>query len=161
MNMLSEYDIKQKLDVTDFQHLTGEKIHQLATMIPDMNPEVAKKIIEQVPKVIEFASNASTELNESFNSVISENKSSSNKVYDAYGTILNEFNERSKDPDLSEEKRVYYEEKMEETADKIASKDTENKNFWINLTTMLFSTVGTIAVATAAAFGLKRFIDKK
>ncbi len=43
----TEQQVLKKLDIPDFRHLTKEKVIAFATMVPKMNPEVAKKALEQ------------------------------------------------------------------------------------------------------------------
>ena len=50
---LTEAQVLKKLDIVDFRHLTKEKVMSMATMLDKMDPEVAKKALEQFP---EFAS---------------------------------------------------------------------------------------------------------
>jgi hypothetical protein len=37
--------VLKKLDIPDFRHLTKDKVIEFATMVPRMNPEVAKKAV--------------------------------------------------------------------------------------------------------------------
>lgn len=50
---LTEAQVLKKLDIVDFRHQTKEKVMSMATMLDKMDPEVAKKALEQFP---EFAS---------------------------------------------------------------------------------------------------------
>ena len=43
----TEIQVLKKLDIPDFRHLTKDKVIAFATMIPGMEPEVAKKALEQ------------------------------------------------------------------------------------------------------------------
>lgn len=45
----TEQQVLKKLDIPDFRHLTKEKVIAFATMVPKMNPEVAKEALEQFP----------------------------------------------------------------------------------------------------------------
>ena len=64
----TEQQVLKKLDIPDFRHLTKEKVIAFATMVPKMNPEVAKKALEQFPN---FASTSLDVLKE-YRSVIQE-----------------------------------------------------------------------------------------
>lgn len=46
---LSEKKVLKKLGIEDFRHMTKDKIVQFASMLPQMDPEVAKKALEQFP----------------------------------------------------------------------------------------------------------------
>ena len=46
---ISEQQVLQRLGIQDFRHMTKDKIMRFATMLPYMDPEVAKKALEQFP----------------------------------------------------------------------------------------------------------------
>lgn len=52
---LTEKQVLKKLGIPDFRHMTKAKVMQFATMLPYMDPEVAKMALEQFP---EFAKRA-------------------------------------------------------------------------------------------------------
>lgn len=43
---LNEKQVLKKLDIPDFRHLSKENVMKFATMLPHMDPEVAKKALE-------------------------------------------------------------------------------------------------------------------
>lgn len=47
---LTEKQVLKKLGIPDFRHLSKEKVMKFATMLPHMDPEVAKKALEQFPE---------------------------------------------------------------------------------------------------------------
>ena len=47
--MLTEQQVLKKMDIPDFRHVTKDKIITFASMLPNMDPEVAKKALEQFP----------------------------------------------------------------------------------------------------------------
>lgn len=48
--MMNEQKVLKKLDIPDFRHLTKDKVIKMASMLDKMDPEVAKKAIEQFPE---------------------------------------------------------------------------------------------------------------
>lgn len=59
--MMSEEKVLKKLDIADFRHLTKDKVIKMASMLDKMDPEVAKKALEQFP---EFANTTKEMLTE-------------------------------------------------------------------------------------------------
>lgn len=51
---LSEKKVLKKLGIPDFRHMTKDKVVEFASMLSRMDPEVAKKALEQFP---EYAKN--------------------------------------------------------------------------------------------------------
>lgn len=46
---MTEKQVLKTLDIPDFRHLSKEKVMTFFSMIPQMDPEVAKKALEQFP----------------------------------------------------------------------------------------------------------------
>ena len=65
---LSEKDVLKKLGIDDFRHLSKKNIMHFASMIDRMDPEVAKKALEQFPT---FASTSKEALMEYKNTIAS------------------------------------------------------------------------------------------
>ena len=53
---ISEQKVLKKLGISDFRHMTKDKIVTFASMLPYMDPEVAKKALDQFPSFKELAS---------------------------------------------------------------------------------------------------------
>ena len=47
---LTEQKVLKKLNIEDFRHLTKDKVITMASMLDKMDPEVAKKALEQFPQ---------------------------------------------------------------------------------------------------------------
>ena len=67
--MMNEQKVLKKLDITDFRHLTKDKVIKMASMLDKMDPEVAKKALEQFP---EFANTTKEMLSEYKDSLMNE-----------------------------------------------------------------------------------------
>lgn len=157
---LSEKDAKRRLGVSNFKQLSREQTIQLVTMLPEMDTETATKLIEQFPEFSSLASTMVGYLKESLNVVLHENNDSSQHAFRAYQTLLDDFSERLKKPLISAKEKHFLAEKMIEIADKIAAKDTENKNFFGKLYTTIAAVAGGVVVVAGAILGV-RFLGKK
>lgn len=117
------------------------------SILPDINDEVAIKIIEQFP---EFSKTASTMLDivrQQFDSILLENGRAVDHSVSAYRKVLDDFSLMMQLPDISEQQRRYFAEKMLEAADRISAKDTENKEF-------LGNAAGTLGKIALGALGI-------
>lgn len=63
--MMSEAKVLKKLDIADFRHLTKDKVIKMASMLDKMDPEVAKKALEQFPEFVNTTKEMLTEYKES------------------------------------------------------------------------------------------------
>ena len=70
---LSEVQVLKKLDIADFRHLTKEKVMTMATMLDKMDPEVAKKALEQFPDFANTMKNMLTDYKQLLDSGLKEN----------------------------------------------------------------------------------------
>lgn len=131
--MISEEDVKKKLGIDSFRNLSKDKIMEFVSCIPNMHKDVAIKVIEQFPSYVELATNIIKQLNTMCDNALKENSTSQKDSIEAYKKILNDLGELLKKDNISSEERRVITDKMIEIADKIALKDTENKNFLSNI----------------------------
>ena len=112
----TEQQVLKKLDIPDFRHLTKEKVIAFATMVPKMNPEVAKKALEQFPN---FASTSLDVLKE-YRSVIQEamedDRESMRSCYDMYNRVMDSLEKMLDNDDLTFEQKTYILNQMQEVA---------------------------------------------
>lgn len=84
----TELQVLKKLDIPDFRHLTKDKVIAFASMIPKMDPEVAKKALEQFPN---FAS-ASLDIMKEYRGILEEamqdDRESTQVCYDMYNRVM-------------------------------------------------------------------------
>ena len=52
---LSEVQVLKALDIPDFRHITKDKVMSFASMLNNMEPEVAQKALEQFPEFAHMA----------------------------------------------------------------------------------------------------------
>ena len=98
---LTEQIVLKKLGIPDFRHMTKDKIVQFASVLPRMDPEVAKKALEQFP---EFAKSA-TEIVSYYKDVVykglDENTASVNSFYAMCDAINDTLQEQLQDEHLT------------------------------------------------------------
>lgn len=151
---LSEQRVLKRLGISDFRYMTKEKIMKFATMLPYMDPEVAKKALEQFPAFKDLAGQLVVEYKTVVEKVFNENSLSQNTFYQACDSILEGLKQELQKDELSADERAHIEDKMLEVATMISEKDSENKHFLIKIFTVFgFMAVGIIGTA-AAVLGL-------
>ena len=151
---LSEQRVLKQLGISDFRYMTKEKIMKFATMLPYMDPEVAKKALEQFPAFKDLAGQLVVEYKTVVEKVFNENSLSQNTFYQACDSILEGLKQELQKDELSADERAHIEDKMLEVATMISEKDSENKHFLIKIFTVFgFMAVGIIGTA-AAVLGL-------
>lgn len=157
---LSEQKVLKKLGISDFRHMTKDKIVAFATMLPKMDSEVAKKALEQFP---EFAKTA-TEIVSYYKEVIEKgfdyNDASVKSFYLTCDTIIEKLNEQLKNENLTFEEKQIVIDKMIELAKMKADKDTENKYFISDILGKAMVGVGVVVAAVATVLGAQTQMGK-
>ena len=158
--LINENQVKAAIGITDWRHLSKDKLMNFISILPDVDNEVAIKIIEQFP---EFSKNSVEIVNimrDVCSTALEDDKLSTEQSVEAYKQVLDELSSLLKREDISIEDRKYFANKMIEVADKIGLKDTEGKTF----KGKLLNTVGGVVLGAlligASVLGVK-YLDTK
>ncbi len=147
-NQLTEREVLQQLDIPDFRHITKDKVMTFASMLQNMEPEVAKKALEQFPEFAKMTLEVLKDYKGLMEKTLDENSASSKQCYDIYKEVVDSLKSCLAKDDITFEEKKYYIDKMMEIAKMAESKDTENKGFNWKVITM-----GAFAVLTVVGVG--------
>lgn len=125
----SEQKALKKLGISDFGEMTKEKAGKFTSMIPKMDPEVAKKAMEQFPMFKELGTEVLSNIKLSIENVLSSNSLSQQEVYQGYRMVLESLEKELEQDSISCEERRVIEDKMISIVNQMAEKDSENKKF--------------------------------
>lgn len=147
---MNEKKVLKKLNIPDFKHMTKDKVVEFATMLPHMDPEVAKACLEQFPEFTNFAGEIVGHYKEVVTKALNSNDNSQAAYYSACNNIIDALKEELKNPNIDSDERSRIEDKMIVVAGMIGEKDTENKKFLIAVLSVFGATaVGALAAAAA------------
>jgi glycyl-tRNA synthetase alpha subunit len=147
-NQLTEREVLQQLNIPDFRHITKDKVMTFASMLQNMEPEVAKKVLEQFPEFAKMTLEVLKDYKEVMEKTLDNNSESSKQCFDIYNEVMNALKSCLAKDDISFEEKKFYIDKMMEIAKMAESKDLENKGFnWRTIT------MGTLAVLTVLGIG--------
>lgn len=147
--LLSEQQVLKKLDIPDFRHLTKDKVISFASMLPKMNPEVAKKALEQFPDFASTSLEVMKEYKGIIEKAINESTESRKACIDMYNRVMDSLEKMLDKEHLTFEDQKFILEQMKTVAEKVDEKDTEEKKFLIKAV----SIAGVISVGIIAALG--------
>ena len=125
---LSEQKVLKKLDIPDFRHLTKDKIIAFASLLPQMDTEVAKKALEQFPNFASTSLEVMREYKSILENAIVSNSETTKASIDMYNQVMISLQKMVDDENLTFDERVYILEQMKEIAILVDKKDTESKN---------------------------------
>ena len=151
--LLTEQKVLKILDIADFRHLTKDKVIAMASLLDRMDPEVAKKALEQFP---EFASTAKEMLagyKDTLDKGLEVNKESVQAYYTSCSSIIETLQKQLENENISCEERKYIVDKMLELSKLIGEKDTENKRFIAALVVIGAAAATFISLALASVLG--------
>lgn len=160
MKFESEDEIKKALEIDSWKNLSRDKMVRFAAMMPDMDKEVALKVIEQFPEFTKFANEAMDVMEKEYVSTLASNKESQANVHRAFQEIRDILKGELKQDDLSFENRKYIMDLIFETGRMESGKDTENK-VWLSgeFKKVLLGFAGGIAMAFVFVGG-KFFLER-
>ncbi len=143
---LTEQKVLKKLNIEDFRHLTKDKVITMASMLDKMDPEVAKKALEQFPEFATTTKEMLNEYKEILDKGLETNKESVQIYYDSCNSIIVSLQKQLEDEHLFFEDRKYIIDRMLDVSRMMGEKDSENKKF---IATM--AVVGATAACVATA----------
>lgn len=150
---LTEANVLKKLDIEDFRHLTKDKVITMASMLDRMDPEVAKKALEQFPEFAKTTKEMLIEYKDTLDKGLQNNKDSVQAYYDACQSIIDSLQKQLENNDLSFEQRKEIIDQMLEITKMMGIKDTENKKFIVRMAMCGAAAIGVTVMALASALG--------
>ncbi len=151
--LVSVDEVKNALKIDSFRNLSKDKIMEFVSLIPNMDKEVAIKIIEQYPAFVKLSESMVAQLNKMCDTALEKNEESQRLTIQAYKQILDELSNQLHMEDISKEEREKIIKQMIEIADKISVKDAENKAFIDKLAKYITGFAIGVVVLGAAILG--------
>jgi len=160
----SDDEVKKALGIDSFRNLSRENVMRFAAMMPDMDKEVALKIVEQFPEFKAFALDAVGVMERMQQNALASNSESQVNVHQAWADVRAILKGQLDDPELAAEQKREILDLIMETARQESAKDTENKQFLKELTKYATGAVVGIIVLgvvyVGGRFGLEQASDK-
>ncbi len=143
----NEKEVLKSLNLSDFRHLTKDKIAQFVSFIPNMPKEVALKCIEQFPEFAKQTGEVITAIKNTATEILKYADSSQKDTVKAYMKNLDILEEQIKYASNTFEERMIIADKITVICDKLEEINKEHKAFLGKVLT----TVGFVLLGAAAA----------
>lgn len=150
---LTEQKVLKKLGIDDFRHLTKDKVITMASMLDKMDPEVAKKAIEQFPEFAHTMKDILHDYKQTLDKTLEENGESVKLYYSSCDAIISSLQKELDKEKLSFDEKKYIIDKMIEVNKMKGDKDSENKKFLATMAAVGVAAVGVVAGVLAATLG--------
>lgn len=142
-NHLIETELMKKLGIESWRNLSKDKFLSFVSELPNLDKEVALKIIGQFPEFTTLVRSALSETREVTTEVLSTNLASQNAVYEAQKQYRDILERELNRENLTTEDRFRILELLKQSVSDAESFDRENKSF---LTDVLY-TAGMVAIS--------------
>lgn len=152
---MDEKQVLKKLDIPDFRHLSKDKAMQLASMISEMDPEVAKKALEQFPDFARSCTDALGEYKGVIEEAFKQSKEGAERVFAMCDAIMAALGKMLEEDDLTFEQRMAVVKEMKEVADIVALQEREHRHFVMAGAKYFAGGVITLAGVAAVVLGGK------
>ena len=150
----TEEKVLKKLDIPDFRYITKDKVMALATMIPKMDSEVAKKAIEQFPNFSSTSLQIMKEYKDILEQAIQENKEGTQILYDMYNHVMNCYEKVLIEDNPTFDEKMCILVRMKEIADEMQKIENEKENARLKIVGIASGVVTTIVAVLGAAIGV-------
>lgn len=147
-------DVKKALGIEDLRNISGAKVAEFISLIPNMDKDIAIQIINQFPAYTDMAKSMVGELESICDNAIQAASASQKESISAYKMILSDLGELLKKESISPEERSRITDKMIEVADRIAAKDSELKEFLLDVLKVGAPVLGGVMLLGAVILGV-------
>lgn len=151
----SEIAVLNHLGIPDFRHLSKDTFFRFLETLPDTDPEVALKLLGQVPELAAFAKDALADATENFNAALASQSASRQMVHSVHMKRL-EILEAELEKDLSPEQWIRVLDDIREVNANELDVDTQS-SAWLSdslkakLAAGGVAALGVVAVVVAAS----------
>jgi hypothetical protein len=143
----SELAVLNHLGIPDFRHLSKDTFFRFLETLPDTDPEVALKLLGQVPELAAFARGALADATENFNAALASQSASRQMVHTVHMKRM-EILEAELEKDLSPEQWIRVLDDIREVNSNELEVDTQS-SAWLS-----GSLKAKLAAAGMAALGV-------
>lgn len=150
----TETQVLKKLDIPDFRHLTKDKVIEFATMVPRMNPEVAKKALEQFPDFASTSLNVMKEYRTILEKSMEQDQENAQVCYDMYGRVMTALEKILEEDNLTFEEKTYILSEMKQIADEVSRKDFEKTNARMKVISIASGVAAAVVAILGTAIGV-------
>jgi len=153
--LLSENQVKDALGIDSFRGISKQKIIQFASLLPNMDREIAINAINQFPVFNAGANVIITQLRELCDNALEHNEKSRKDSVEAYKLILDDLSGLLKQPEIDIAERHFIIDRMLFVAAKIDEIHDKNTVRTERIVKMLMGLGGGLAVAGLSILGVK------
>lgn len=143
---LSEKEVLKKLNIKNFRQLSKDHVIEMASLLDEMSPEVAKKALSQFPNFAQMTQKSVDEFQQRVDRIVESNDKALMTAMESIQETINILQEQLKDPDLTFEQKMIIMSWVDKCHDRLDSLEARNKNWLAGVVTV----AGSVALGGAA-----------
>ena len=152
---LTEAKVLEKLDIPDFRHLTKDKVVSFVSMLPNMDPEVAKCALGQFPAFAETSLSIVSCMKETMATAVNGNGTNMSEFNALCQGALASLEEQLSNEALTDESREQIINAIVEIVGQAGQKDSENKEYLSRIFTGVLVVTCVTVVCLVSPLGIK------
>lgn len=153
MRRLSEKQVLKKLNIPDFRHLTKEKAITMVSMLPQMDPQVAMKALEQFPELAKTAVELGKDYMGTVKEAMASEDTSLKSVYASLNGIVTFLEGELQKENLTSDEKKDILDKMIEVAKMIQQTHKDHQAFLIKVLGGAAAALGFIFLTATQVLG--------
>lgn len=154
-HLTTEQEVKDRLGIDDFRHLSKDKVIEFVSLIPNTDKDIAINVISQFPEYSNMATNVVEHLKELCKTALLSGEKSNDSTISGFMIVLESLSEQIKKPNLSEEAQAEINKQMIDVAGKISDVNNEHKKWIKSLVNTGATICGVALVIGATILGVK------
>lgn len=157
---LSEEKVLRQLKIDDFRHLSKDTVMRFASSIPKMDPEVAKKALEQFPNFVNAVKDGVVEYKEVAENVIK----SGDKDHDRLMAMIDAENQQLikmlDENELTLDEKFLIMDRLDKLQDKVSEANREMRMYRLKVAGSVLAVIGVGILSLASVLGGNSEISK-
>ena len=152
----NEIKTLKKLDIQDFRSIPKDKLVDFVSGIPDMQPEVAIKAIQQFPDFIRESKELVTAFNDMIHRVFDSSDKDSRALYEVCNRIIDDISIALENKDHSEKFKEYLVTRECEIARILSEHGHDRRLFAADIVKTAGQVAAGVVVVAGTIIGLKK-----
>lgn len=158
---LSEDKVLKQLQIDDFRHLSKDTVMKFASSIEKMDPEVAKKALEQFPNFANAVKDGVTEYKEVAEEVIKSGDKDHDKLLEMIETEYRALVDILADGNLTLDDKFRIMDRLDKLQDRVESANKDMRLYRLKIAGGVLGTIVVGALALASILGGNSEIKKR
>lgn len=157
---LSEQKVLKQLKIEDFRHLSKDTVMRFASSIQKMDPEVAKKALEQFPNFAAAVKDGVIQYREFAENVIKSGDKDHDKLMEMIDTESQQLIKMLNEEELTLDEKFKIMDRLDKLQDKVAEENKEMRMYRLKVAGGVLTVIGVGILSLATVLGGNSEVSK-